>query len=163
MNKDEAEQRARKIAVEIIFKGPKIIPHETLEGPWEDLISEALLSFSQERAKPLVEALDKIDQQKMCDLSNDLIERSMQFAGLWTSLKFIASEALKIFNTAKSSQYLQDGPRLMYAKGFIEGWNARGKEDLELAKNHTCEDCQGTSKCNQCFQREILELNTDKP
>lgn len=48
----------------------------------------------------LVEALKKIDLQCLPELSDDLMERSMQLAGLWTSLKIIAHEALSKFKEA---------------------------------------------------------------
>lgn len=53
-----------------------------------------LAALEGEEVKALVKALKKIDNQKMCDLSDDMIERTMQLSGLWASLKFIAHEAL---------------------------------------------------------------------
>jgi len=55
------------------------------------------LTAERERGKALVEALQKIDKQKMVDLSDDLAERSMELGGLWASLKMIAHEALAAY------------------------------------------------------------------
>ena len=49
----------------------------------------------------LAEALKKIDQAKMPDLSDDLLERSMQLAGLWAAMKMIAKSALSNLDGGK--------------------------------------------------------------
>ena len=54
-----------------------------------------------EKAKGLEEALKKIDGQRMPDLSDDLQERSMQLAGLWTCLKMISMEARANYEKSK--------------------------------------------------------------
>lgn len=58
-------------------------------------LSTIELKHSEQRRERLLEALGKIEAQKMCDLSDDLIERSMQLSGLWMSLKMIANKAIE--------------------------------------------------------------------
>lgn len=53
--------------------------------------NEKLKALCEERG----DALGKIDEQRMPELSNDLIKRCMQMTGVWVSLKMIAHTALK--------------------------------------------------------------------
>lgn len=50
----------------------------------------------------LIGSLKKIDDQKMCDLPNNMMERVAVMTGLWMSLKMIAREALESVRKAKN-------------------------------------------------------------
>lgn len=81
MNAKEARKRAKRSITEYgTFEARGYLA--ALEGP---------------EVSALVKALEEIVQQRMPNLSDDLIERSMQLSGLWASLKMIAHDALAEF------------------------------------------------------------------
>lgn len=64
------------------------------------------LRLERERLR---EALEKIEVQRMPELSDDFLERSMQLAALWTSLKMIAHEALASTEAPERKPREKDG------------------------------------------------------
>lgn len=78
----------------------KAIEYDVLnDGSWE--AKGYLAALEGPEVSALVKALEKIVQQRMPNLSDDLIERSMQLSGLWASLKMIAHDALAEFKGEK--------------------------------------------------------------